>query len=237
MYMIFAHRGASGYAPENTMAAFRLALEQGCDGVELDVQMTKDGKVVICHDEAVDRTTNGAGFIKDYTWEELQRFDAGHWFDEKFAGERIPTLDEFLSFVSDKNQTVNIEIKNIPFYYEGIESKIIELITDYGIMENVIISSFDHYALNKVARLNSRIKLGVLFSTRLIVPWKYASQLPFDVYSLHPHFTFVDEEYINQCHSHGYKVYAYTVDKKEWAVPLMKSGMDGFFTNFPYIWK
>jgi glycerophosphoryl diester phosphodiesterase len=231
--MIFAHRGASGNAPENTMAAFRLAVEQGCEAIELDVQLTRDGEAVICHDHFLNRTTNGSGLIKDYTLAELQRLDAGGWFGETFAGERIPSLDEFLSFIAKTNVTVNIELKNLPIAYEHIERKVVELIHKHGMAEKVILSSFDHYSLAIAAKLDSSLKLGVLFATRLIEPWKYVARLPFAAYSIHPHFSFVDEEYVKECHNLGFKVIAYTVDDTDWYKHYRRFGIDGIFSNYP----
>lgn len=231
--MIFAHRGASGNAPENTMAAFRLAVELGCEAIELDVQLTKDGEVVICHDQALDRTTNGSGLLKDYTLSELQRFDAGSWFDETFAGEKIPSLDQFLSFIAGTNVTVNIELKNLPIAYEQMERKVVELIHKHGMAEKVIISSFDHYSLAHVAKLDSSLKLGVLLDTKLYEPWHYAARLPFAAYSIHPHFSFVDEMYVKECHKLGFKVIAYTVDDTDWYQHYRRMGIDGIFSNYP----
>lgn len=233
MKMIFAHRGASGYAPENTMAAFRLAEKMNSDGIELDIQLTKDGEVIICHDEKVNRTTNGTGYLKDYTLKELQKLDAGSWFSNEFRGERIPTLDEFLAFASKTNLVVNIEIKNIPFFYQGIEKKMLDLISKYKMLDRVLISSFDHYTLAKVAKLNPQIKLGVLFSTRIIDPVNYVRHLPFKVYSVHPHVSFVDKKYIQAFHEYDYKIYPYTVDSLSLFKKLTSYCLDGCFTNFP----
>lgn len=230
---IYAHRGSSGYAPENTMAAFRMAVEMKCAGIELDVQLTKDGHIVICHDEEVSRTTNGKGFIKDYTLAELRQLDAGSWFHEQFKGEPIPTLEEFNDLVKDTEMIINFEIKNLPFYYQGIEKKLAHAIESAGMTEHTLISSFDHYALQTVHEIAPTLKLGLLFSTRLVDPWTYAKQLSFPVYSLNPHWTFVDKDYMEQSHKHGYQVYAYTVNDEQ-AYEFMKgSGIDGIFTNYP----
>ncbi|GLI06844.1 glycerophosphoryl diester phosphodiesterase [Paenibacillus tyrfis] len=235
--MIIAHRGASNYAPENTMAAFRLALEMDSDGIELDLQLTKDGHVVICHDEELSRTTNGKGLIKDCTLDELRRLDAGSWYGESFAGERIPTLEEFLTLVCDTKLIVNLEIKHIPYYYEGIEEKIVQAIQRFGMVDRVIVSSFDHYALRKTAELNPDIELGLLFATRLIEPWRYAAGLPFAVRSMHPDYSFVDAEYIARCHEYGYAVYPYTANSPEWYKEMRRLGLDGVITNVPDVMK
>lgn len=231
--LIIAHRGASGDAPENTMAAFQLAIDKKADGMELDVHLTKDGEVVICHDDDVKRTTNGQGLIKDMTLEELRRLDAGSWYGESFGGEAIPTLKEFMALVAGTQLLINLEIKNLPYYHKGIEEKLIRSVHEHDMLDRVVISSFDHYALAETARLEPRMKLGVLFSTRIMEPWAYVQQLPFTAYSLHPHYSFVDEAYIRQSHAHGFKVYPYTVNEKEWAIPLTKAGLDGVITNYP----
>lgn len=231
--LIIAHRGASGYAPENTIAAFQLAMDMKADGMELDLHLTKDGEVVICHDDDVQRTTNGQGLIKEMTLEQLRRLDAGSWYGESFGGVTIPTLQEFMALVADTNLLINLEIKNLPYYHKGIEERVIRSVHDHDMLDRIVISSFDHYALAETARLEPSMKLGVLFSTRVIDPWDYAGRLPFDVYSLHPHYSFVDEAYIRQSHAHGYKVYPYTVNEAEWAKPLAEVGLDGVITNVP----
>lgn len=118
MRTIFAHRGVSSEAPENTLPAFRLALDQGCKAIELDVQLTKDHQLVVFHDDKLERTTNGEGYLKDFTLSELKQKDAGKWYSEEFQGVQIPTLREVLELV-DRNILVNIEIKNVPFFLSG----------------------------------------------------------------------------------------------------------------------
>ncbi|GFZ91838.1 glycerophosphoryl diester phosphodiesterase [Paenibacillus marchantiophytorum] len=231
--LIIAHRGASGHAPENTMAAFRLALDMNADGLELDVHQTKDGEVVICHDDDVKRTTNGQGLIQDMTLEELQRLDAGSWYGERFRGEKIPTLHEFMALIAETRLLINLEIKNLPFYYKGIEEKIVRTVLEHDLLERVVISSFDHYVLAAIVELEPRMKLGLLFGTSKSEPWSYVEQLPFRAYSLHPHYTVVNEEYIARSHSQGYKVYPYTVNERAWAEPLAIAGLDGVITNYP----
>ncbi|MCM3339645.1 MULTISPECIES: glycerophosphodiester phosphodiesterase [Paenibacillus] len=233
MMFVFAHRGASGYAPENTMAAFRKAVDMGCDGIELDIQQTKDGRLVIIHDENVKRTTNGSGYVADCTYEELCKLDAGSWFHSDFAKERLPLLDDYLDAIADTGLMTNIEIKNVPFFYKGIEQKLIQALSSRGMLDRVIVSSFDHYALATIAELEPRIKLGVLFGDRLFEPANYIRSLPFPVYSVHPHFSFANEAFISACHDIGSKVYAYTVDRPEWAVALRSAGIDGIFSNVP----
>ncbi|MCR8644046.1 glycerophosphodiester phosphodiesterase [Paenibacillus sp. N1-5-1-14] len=230
---IYAHRGSSGYAPENTMAAFQMAVDMNCPGIELDVQLTKDGHVVICHDEDVSRTTNGQGFIKDFTLEELRALDAGSWMDPKFHQEKIPTLVELLDLVKNTEMIMNFEIKNLPFYYVGIEQKLADAIKEAGMEDQAIISSFDHYALQTIHKICPELKLGLLFSTRIIDPWIYAQQLPYPVYSLNPDWSFVDSHYVQQSHLHGYQVLAYTVNERPTYEALRDIGVHGIFSNYP----
>ena len=134
---VFAHRGASAYAPENTLAAFRLAEEQGADGIELDVQLTKDGQVVVIHDENIDRTGTGTGAVRDYTLEELRKLSF-HNHMEAYEGEKIPTLEEVLTFVKQGRMEVNIELKTGVYWYPEIEKKTIEIVKKAGMEERVI---------------------------------------------------------------------------------------------------
>lgn len=128
-----AHRGFSGNYPENTMLAFKKAVEAGCDGIETDLHMTRDGIIVICHDETIDRTTNGSGFINDYSYEELCKFDAGIKFGEEFEKEKIPAIDEFLDYVRDKSLLINLELKNDVIHYGELEKKVIEKVYEYNL--------------------------------------------------------------------------------------------------------
>ena len=125
---VYAHRGYSGRYPENTMMAFRKAAETGCDGIELDVQLTKDGVVVVIHDEKIDRTTDGAGYVKDYTSEELRKFNAAVLFPEVTDFQSVPTFDEYCAWVAGTGLVTNIEIKTGKYYYEEIEKKTLEIV-------------------------------------------------------------------------------------------------------------
>ena len=152
---VFAHRGASAYAPENTLAAFRLAEEQGADGIELDVQLTKDGQVVVIHDENIDRTGTGTGAVRDYTLEELRKLSF-HNHMEAYEGEKIPTLEEVLTFVKQGRMEVNIELKTGVYWYPEIEKKTIEIVKKAGMEERVIYSSFNHYSVQKILSMDTK---------------------------------------------------------------------------------
>ena len=140
MTKIFAHRGASAYAPENTLEAFSMAMEQGADGIELDVQLTKDGEAVVIHDETIDRVSDGKGYVKDYTLKELKAFSFNNHM-ETYAGTRIPTLQEVLELVKPGEMKVNIELKTGIFWYPDIEEKVLEIVTKNEMESRVIYSS------------------------------------------------------------------------------------------------
>ena len=143
---VWAHRGASGYMPENTMEAFELAIEQKADGIELDVQLSRDGEIMVLHDESVDRVTNSSGLLKDFTSWQLKEIPVK---PVKTPGKifRIPTLSEVLDLMRHTDMKVNIELKNSVFFYEGMEEKVIALVKDLGMEEQIIYSSFNHYCL------------------------------------------------------------------------------------------
>lgn len=159
-----AHRGASGQAPENTMAAFEKAYEYKADYFEVDVQMTKDGELILMHDTTVDRTTNGTGRVKDFTFEEIQALDAGSWFHESFADEKVPTLGEVLDRYTSSKMGILIELKN-PELYPGIEQKIAEELIQRNITtkdSNIIVQSFHWNSVKKIHQLLPDIATGVL---------------------------------------------------------------------------
>ena len=167
---VYAHRGASAYAPENTLPAFALAMEQGADGIELDIHLTKDGELVVIHDEKVDRTTNGTGLVKDYTLAELRGLCADNGM-EGFSEARIPTLREVLALVRPGNMKVNIEIKTGILWYDGIEEKALRLVQDMGMQDRVIWSSFNHYSIEKVRQLAPKPRPPISSAT-LSATWR-----------------------------------------------------------------
>lgn len=158
---IFAHRGASAHAPENTLAAFDLALHQGADGIEPDVQLTRDEQVVVIHDQTVNRTTQGKGRVRDLTLAQIKLLDAGSHFDIAFLGEPIPTLDEVLATFGHRT-LLNIELKNYATPLDKLPEKVIEQIRFYHLESRVLLSSFNPIALRKVKRLAPEIPVGLL---------------------------------------------------------------------------
>lgn len=227
-----AHRGFSGKYPENTMLAFRKAVEAGCDGIENDVQMTKDGVLVICHDEAVDRTTDGSGFIPSFTYEEIRKLDAGIKFGKEYKEEKIPSLDEFFQYVKDKNLYINLELKNGIIQYEGMEEKVIKKIYDYSLKDNIILSSFNHYSMVKCKEIDSSIKTGLLYEAGLYKPEKYIKYVGAD--ALHPHFfSVLFDEVVKPIKESGVIVNTYTVNEEKHMERLIELGIEGIITNYP----
>lgn len=229
----FAHRGFSGKYPENTMLAFRKAVEEpGCDGIELDVHLSKDGEVVIIHDEKIDRTcVNGTGLVKDYTLAELKQFDVS----AKFAGEcepqQIPTLREYFQLVKDTHIVTNIELKTGIFEYHGIEQKVWDLIREFGLEEKIIISSFNHFSIRRFKELCPTMKCGLLTETWMIDAGAYVERCGADY--LHPIFYNMIEEVVAEVKSHGIGINTWTVNEEEDIRLMIDRGVDSIIGNFP----
>lgn len=234
---IIAHRGASTYAPENTLAAFQKALDQEVDGIELDVRLTKDNVPVICHDATVNRTSNGKGFIHNMTVDQLKKFDFGLSFSKKFKGERIPTLEEALTLIGDAPITLHIEIKNGPVIPENLEQKIVEFVYEYGFEDRVVYSSFDHHSLQRLTEIDPRANIGLLFHINLIHLFDYVENTGLRVHSIHPNHFYVTEEMIEEAYKRNIEVNVYTVNNKAMALNYKKMGIDGLITNNPLVLK
>ncbi|MFD3156616.1 glycerophosphodiester phosphodiesterase [Haloimpatiens sp. FM7330] len=225
-----AHRGASAYYPENTMLAFEKALHLGSTGIELDVQLTKDNIPVIIHDEKVDRTTNGTGYVKDYTYSKLYKLDAGVKKSEKFKGEKIPSLDYFLEYVKNKNILINIELKNTLISHENI---VIDKIHKYNVQNNVIISSFNHSSLKNCKTIDTNIKTAILYSCLIYNIQQYAETL--NVNALHLPFYCVDNNTVKSAHSKKFMINTYTVNNKNRMIDMIRFNVDGIITDYPDI--
>ena len=232
MTLIFAHRGYSALFPENTMQAFREAEKAGADGIELDVQLTKDGEVVVIHDEKVDRTTNGKGYVKDFTYKDLRKLNAGGQKKKLFSQiEPIPSLVEVLEWMKANNIICNIELKNGVLPYKGLEEKVIALIQSYGLTERVILSSFNHYSLVYCYRLAPEIETAPLFSEGLYMPWVYAQSI--GAKSMHPKYTVAPNELIRASLDYGISVRPYTVNKEKDMQRLFTAECSALITDDP----
>ncbi|MDQ0340870.1 glycerophosphoryl diester phosphodiesterase [Caldalkalibacillus uzonensis] len=229
--LIFAHRGAKGTHPENTMIAFQTAEQQGADGIELDVQLSKDGVPVVIHDETVDRTTNGSGWVKDMTYQELQTLDAGSWFDPSFTGQRIPTLNEVLAWVRDTPLLINIELKNGIVPYPNLEQIVIDLVHRYQLEKRVILSSFNHYSLVDIHRLAPHLETAILYMEGLYEPWHYARRI--GASALHCYLPAAVPKMIEEAKRAGMPLRPFTVNREEDISSLMQAGCAAIFTDWP----
>lgn len=228
--LIFAHRGASHAAPQNTLVAFRKALEMGADGVELDVHLSADGVPVVIHDERVDTTTNGSGAVADLTLAQLQALDAGVRFDPAFAGERIPTLEEVLTTFGQR-LLINIELKAFLRRDDALEAAVVALVRRLGLTERVWFSSFKPYALAQARALAPEIPCGLLYDPLSFGARLFGPITPHE--ALHPHHGLLTEARIRRAHRHGLWVVTWTVDDVTRARMLAAWGVEGLITNEP----
>lgn len=232
---IIAHRGASHYAPENTLAAFEKALDQKADGIELDVRLSKDGVPVVNHDATINRTSNGKGFIHLQTVDQLKKFDFGKHFSRKFRKERIATLEEVLQLVQDTDITLHIELKNGPVIPQDLESKTLALVDTYNMENKVIYSSFDHHSLQRLHKLDPRSKISLLFHMNLLNFFDYVDHTGLPIYGLHPNHFYVTEEMIAGANARKMQLNVYTVNHKKMAQHYQQFGIDGLITNDPLL--
>ncbi len=230
--LVLGHRGASADAPENTLAAFRLAMEQGADGIELDVHLTADGRLCVIHDHSLARTTNGAGLVGEKSASELASLSAGGWFSPVYANEKVPELLEVLEQLPN-DTVVNVEIKNGPVFYPGIGKAAAELLRPWNQKLKLLVSSFDHEVLHEVHQHAPELPLGLLYEAKLYDPLAYVKSLPYPVRSLHLWHQLVTEETVNIAHEAGMMVLVYTVDRQEDVERMIACGVDGIITNKP----
>ncbi|WP_310831682.1 glycerophosphodiester phosphodiesterase [Paenibacillus pedocola] len=227
----FAHRGASAVCPENTMAAFRKSLELGATGIETDVQMSSDGGLVLIHDESLNRTAGAEGYVKDRTLSQLLELDAGSWFGPEFKDERLPTLEELLDLLQERDTLLNIELKNGYFMYPGMEEKVIAAVRDYGMSERVVLSSFNHYSLAYCKSLAPEIRTGILYGEGLYRPWDYAATLQAD--ALHAYHYAVLPEFVAEASENNVVYHPWTVNDPGRMKELIDAGVAGIITDYP----
>ena len=240
-HIIIGHRGAGALGPENTIAAIRIGLENKVDRIEVDVHQTKDGEIVVIHDETLNRTTNGEGLIKSKTWDEISVLDAGSKFSSEYKNERVPLLDEVIKFIDGRAGLI-IEIKGGSEYYPGIEQKVVDIVKDNNALEWCIVHSFYTGVLVKLHQLEPALKLHKLFIVKLsFLPLMIAlegleyfnlKKYPFiNEYSLNYHFA--NRRIIRKLQKSGKKVNVWTVDDPEDAKELLSIGIDGIITDYP----
>jgi glycerophosphoryl diester phosphodiesterase len=227
---IIGHRGAAGDAPENTLASFALALEHGADGIELDVHLSKDGRIVVCHDLALDRTTNGKGWIFETNYEDIRKLDAGSWFSAKYTGEPVPLLDEVFDIVP-RHALINIEVK---YAYDGhMERVLLDFLRERERFDNIVISSFDHKCALRIKQDEPRAEIGLLYAANLASHAGYARGLGAEVLSLHPHHQLIGADDVAEANQAGLRTYPYTANDEEDLQRLIDAGVSGIITDYP----
>lgn len=219
---IIAHRGASAHAPENTIAAFQLALEQGADGIELDVMLSKDDQLVVIHDATVDRTTNGTGKVRDLTLDELKKLDAGN-------GEKIPTLTEVFDHFGGKF-LINIELKNYASPFDRLPIEVARAVARYDLVDSVLISSFNPFNFSRFRRQVPEAVIGLLTLPGKAKSWLYRL---FRYTAIHPCYEDADADLIAAAKVKNQQINVWTVDDPDEIRRLTDSGVDGIITNDP----
>ncbi len=233
--LVIAHRGASMYAPENTIAAFDLAVEMGADAVELDTMLTADGIPIVIHDHSLGRTTNASGSVSSTTVAEIKLLDAGSVFDDRFTGEKIPTLEEVFSAVG-KKILINVELKNYASPFDRLPEAVVDLVREKGLTDRVLLSSFNPIALIKAQRASPEIRRAALIGAGP----KFVRVLleAFTKYSaIHPEVSLVNQEFVIKYHTAGQKVNVWTVNEESEMMKLLSIGVDGLITAVPDIAK
>ena len=230
MSIIYAHRGASGHAPENTLEAFALAMEMGTDGFELDVHLSSAGELVVIHDEKVDRTTNGTGYVKDLTLAQLKALDASNGM-EKYKGAKIPSLAEVYALIKDTDIVVNVEVKTDGILYPDIEAKCLKLEREMGMTGRILYSSFNHYTIAELRRQDPDAKLALLYMSGLYQPWNYAKMVGADF--IHPYFPSMFLPGLPEgCAASGIGCNLWTVDDPEIMKQCLALNL-GIITDYP----
>ena len=233
--LVFAHRGAKRIAPENTLPAFEAAIRLGADGLELDVQYSSDGKLVIFHDLALEKTTNGTGRVSARTFEELRELDAGSHFGSEFAGTQIPSLDEALETAKGK-LLVNIELKTVEVSQSGLGSDAVTVVRRHGMVDDVVISSFNPFALRASKRAGPEIEHALLLAPDLAGWTRWGLTLRHSCADgLHPERNMIDAAYVASARKRGLPVRVWTVNEQDEMRRLAGLGVDAIVTDVPDI--
>ena len=229
--LVWAHRGASGYLPENTMEAFEKAVELGADGIELDVHLSRDGEIVVIHDETLERVSDGTGWVKDKTLEELRKFNYNRTHPELSHAD-IPTLREVFAFMKPTGKTINVELKTGIVYYEGIEEKVAALVKEMGMEDQVLYSSFYHKSCTKMHELVPGSYVGLLCSDGWVGPVDYAKELGAD--ALHPAIYILRyPDYVKQAGEAGVDINTWPVNYEEWMELCCRAHVNAMITDYP----
>ena len=230
---IFAHRGSSAYAPENTLAAFELAVHQGAHAIELDAKLSSDGHVVVIHDATVDRTTDGSGKVAEHSLTSLKALDAGCKYDDAFCGEKIPTLYDVFESVGGQI-FVNVELTNYTSPRDQLPEKVAQIVASHKMEDRVLFSSFNPIALRRIRKILPDCPIGLLAFPGIAGSWARSSLgrwVPYN--ALHPETRDTNQNIIDHMQSRGYRVHTYTVNHPESMEKLFEWGINGIFTDDP----
>ncbi|WP_051331210.1 glycerophosphodiester phosphodiesterase family protein [Aneurinibacillus terranovensis] len=231
VFITYAHRGSSIKYPENTLLAFSRAIKEGANGIELDVQLTKDNQVVVFHDLSLKRIIRRTGQISNYTLKEIQQFDAGVWKHARFKGAKIPTLHEVLRLAAKQKIMINIELKNLLAMKNGLEQRVIELIKEHNMSDRVVISTFNPLSLRILQNQADHIQRAFLYLGLLSDPWEYA--LEYRCAYIHPPVHEVNEAFVTTSREKGLKIVPYQVDSLTEIKRMIDLGVDGVITPHP----
>ncbi len=236
--LIVAHRGSSGRAPENTLAAFEMALEQGSDMIECDVRLTKDEEVVVFHDRTLDRTTNGKGPIEEQTLEELKRLDAGSWFSSRFSGERIPTLCEALRLLENR-AFLNIELKadsRTHRRHDLLEEQVLRAVKNQQAESRVFLGSFNHRLVRVIKERNPQLMTAVIYKATRDFPFRpsrLVTRAKADAFVCGRWW--LRSRLLTDVQDHHIPIFVYTVNRENDVKKMARLNVDGVITNFPDI--
>ena len=235
-FVKIAHRGSSGSYPENTRLAFEKAIEAGADMIEMDCQLSKDGHVVVFHDERLDRTAKAKGFAKSKTLQQLKKLDVGAWFKKSFKGERILTLEEVMEIAAGKVD-LNLDIKHFPRGPVGIEIKILFILSHYEYLERTVLSSFDYHLLRRIRELAPDVRIGILYGAEIKDnPFQAARDV--NAYSIHIQRELATPHFLERAGQLGLKSFVWTVNEVKEMEKFLSLGVDGIISNFPEkFWK
>lgn len=228
--LITGHRGAMGHAPENTMVSFAKGVELGADMVELDIHLSKDNEMIVMHDGDVSRTTDGQGHIKDMTVAEIKKLDAGVKFNAQFSGARVPTFVEVLDWAKTRIPLA-IEIKGDPIPAAGIEEKLVKLLREHRVLDDMLVISFHHASVKRVKELEPRVMTGILYTGMLIDSVGAARDALSD--SLRPAWQYWTREMVDQVHAAGIVAHSWIANDESLMEYLVSMGIDSIGTNYP----
>ncbi len=228
---IYAHRGHSAFAPENTLPAFRSAINHGATSIECDLHISEDGRFVVCHDGSINRTSNATGHIKNLTLGALRKHDFGSWFHRRFSGVRIPLIEEVLRFGPELSR-INIEIKDLRFASPKLFDRLYKIISGYGMIGKIIVSSFSQDILRMISERYDNVKTGFLYESSFGDIVAFAKKRGFT--AIHPKYKYLSTPLIHQAHDEGLEVNVWTVNSAAKIKRCIDMQVDGIITNHPY---